>query len=523
MSVPSTFPAVYVEEAPHGVRSIEGVATSITAFVGRALRGPADGHPESPVRIFSFADYELVFGGLWGASPMSFAVQHYFQNGGREALIVRVHNGAVAGTATIGGTTFTASNPGAWGSGLRVRIDAVDPAHLAGDAPNTVFTLGVKDLDTGRSESHANVSMIAGRPRFVGDVLRQSSVLLRGPTTSLALLPPMSQASSAADPFTDLATSIQFTGANDGAAVSGVQVAGPGLAASEQGLFALEKADLFNLLCIPPFAPGSDVDKTTWDAAVAYAVKRRAIVIIDPPYNTNRWTTAASVSAPGAITEVAARNSHAAIYFPRITAANSLKQGRPEAFAPCGAVAGVIARTDSTRGVWKSPAGTEAILSGVQGLELHLSDQENGAINPLGVNCLRNFAATGPTVWGARTLDGADSLSSEWKYLAVRRLGLFLEESLDRGTRWVVFEPNGEPLWAQIRLSVGAFMHTWFRAGAFQGFTPKDAYFVRCDGATTTQGDIDDGVVNIIVGFAPLKPAEFVLIKVQQRTDNAPA
>ena len=152
-----------------------------------------------------------------------------------------------------------------------------------------------------------------------------------------------------------------------------------------------------------------------------------------------------------------------------------------------------------------------------------LSEQENGAINPLEVNCLRNFAVMGPTVWGARTLDGADSLSSEWKYLAVRRLGLFLEQSLDRGTRWVVFEPNGEPLWAQIRLNVGAFLHTLFRAGAFPGSTSKEAYFVRCDGTTNTQGDIDNGVVNIVVDFAPLKPAEFVLIKLEQRLGNAPA
>ena len=202
--------------------------------------------------------------------------------------------------------------------------------------------------------------------------------------------------------------------------------------------------------------------------------------------------------------------------------ANPLKENRPEAFAPCGAVAGVMARTDSARGVWKSPAGLDATLRGVLGLDVNLTDPENGTINRLGVNCLRNFPNTGPTVWGARTLNGADSLADQWKYLAVRRMALFLEESLYRGTQWVVFEPNDEPLWAQIRLNIGAFMQTLFRQGAFQGRSPKEAYFVRCDSTTTTQTDITSGIVNIVLGFAPLKPAEFVIIRLQQIAGDIP-
>ena len=137
-------------------------------------------------------------------------------------------------------------------------------------------------------------------------------------------------------------------------------------------------------------------------------------------------------------------------------------------------------------------------------------------LNPLGINCLRTFPVYGNVCWGARTLDGADALASEWKYVPVRRFALFLEESLYRGTKWVVFEPNDEPLWAQIRLNVGAFMHNLFRQGAFQGTTPREAYLVKCDKETTTQTDINNGIVNILVGFAPLKPAEFVIIKIQQ-------
>jgi phage tail sheath protein FI len=178
-------------------------------------------------------------------------------------------------------------------------------------------------------------------------------------------------------------------------------------------------------------------------------------------------------------------------------------------------MAGVYARTDSTRGVWKAPAGTDAALRNAQ-LAVRLDDLENGGLNPLGVNVLRNFPVFGNIAWGARTLNGADQQASEWKYVPVRRTALYIEESLYEGLKWVVFEPNDEPLWAQIRMNAGAFMNNLFRQGAFQGNTPAKAYFVKCDSETTTQNDIDRGVVNILVGFAPLKPAEFVVLKIQQ-------
>jgi phage tail sheath protein FI len=185
-------------------------------------------------------------------------------------------------------------------------------------------------------------------------------------------------------------------------------------------------------------------------------------------------------------------------------------------FPPSGFVAGLYAKTDASRGVWKAPAGVEAGLTGVSGLTRVLTNDENGVLNPKAVNCLRTFPVYGTVVWGARTLKGNDEVGSEWKYIPVRRTALFLEESLYRALKWVVFEPNDEPLWAQIRLNVGAFMHDLFRQGAFQGTTPRDAYFVKCDKETTTQNDINLGIVNIVVGFAPLKPAEFVVIHIQQ-------
>lgn len=183
----------------------------------------------------------------------------------------------------------------------------------------------------------------------------------------------------------------------------------------------------------------------------------------------------------------------------------------------------MIARTDASSGVWKAPAGLEAGLSGVKELKASLTDAHNGVVDALGVNCLRTFPDAGSVVWGARTLEGADSVASEWKYVPVRRTAVFLEESLYRGTQWAVFEPNEAPLWTQISLNVGAFLHGLFAMGAFAGTTPSEAYFVKCGAETTTHDDINHGIVNILVGFAPLKPAEFVVISLQQMTGQTAA
>jgi hypothetical protein len=282
------------------------------------------------------------------------------------------------------------------------------------------------------------------------------------------------------------------------------------------GLYALEKADLFNILCIPPYLATGDVDTSVVGGATAYCEKRRAMMLVDPPSDWKDKTAAKSKFTDPLVDNVGTRNKNAALFFPRLKQPNPLHSNQIEEFVPCGAVAGIFSRTDSQRGVWKAPAGLDATLVGVPQLSVPLTDLENGELNPLGVNCLRAMPAAGRVVWGARTLQGDDRLASEWKYIPVRRTALFIEESLYRGTQWVVFEPNDEPLWAQIRLNLGAFMQNLFRQGAFQGKTPAEAYFVKCDKETTTQNDINLGIVNIIVGFAPLKPAEFVIIKIQQ-------
>ena len=286
------------------------------------------------------------------------------------------------------------------------------------------------------------------------------------------------------------------------------------------GFYALEKADLFNLLCIPPDQRDGDTPNTVFQQAMAYCFERRAMLIVDPP---RTWgdpkETAAAEARKGldslGLSTINARN--AALYFPRVIQADPQRDGQLDIFVPCGLVAGIMARTDVRRGVWKAPAGIDdGGINGIQGLQVNLTDNENGTLNPIGINCLRAFPIIGRVVWGARTLRGADQLADEYKYVPIRRLALFIEESLYRGLQWVVFEPNDEPLWAQIRLNVGAFMQNLFRQGAFQGKSPREAYFVKCDRETNPQYDIDRGIVNIHVGFAPLKPAEFVIIKLQQ-------
>jgi phage tail sheath protein FI len=281
------------------------------------------------------------------------------------------------------------------------------------------------------------------------------------------------------------------------------------------GIYALHDVDLFNILCIPEATtlPSAADVRSLYTTATDYVRSRRAMLIVDVPEPQARSLDAMQTWLSE---NEGLRDANAAVYFPRTNIPDPLNRNRPRSLGSSGTIAGLWARTDAQRGVWKAPAGTDARLRNVESLGYKLTDQENGVLNPLGVNCLRVFPVYSNICWGARTLEGADAIASDWKYVPVRRTTLFLEESLFRGTKWVVFEPNDEPLWSQIRLNVGAFMQDLFRKGAFQGTTPREAYFVKCDGETTTQQDIDNGIVNIEVGFAPLKPAEFVVLKIQQ-------
>lgn len=777
-----TYPGVYIEEIPSGVRAIAGVETSIAAFVGYTSRGPTN----EPVQIFSFADFERRFGGLDRDSELSYAVSHFFLNGGAKAWIVRVATGATAGQITMG--TDLAGGPaalqararseGVWGNGLVVEVDYAtsNPARLfnltvlevqerngqrvavrtethrnlsmnsasgnyavnvvnaasqlielsrAGDATDALdatemfSTSGVLDdailgdldddhrrlgisIDGGQlyefdifpaggsapagadleerlnnlgalietavenlepgSDAFANftcgadssgtrlravsgttgpapeelerasvnffrasmrdASTLLGLGVANGGIERSAAASMRpaasgtwwtrqdpptdfsaiaaaasldvdlidaaGNTLSNETLALWPDAASAPEDLAGLRAAVQVAlssssrlevsqaqvllvgeqmvivpGGDDpgvrietsGPTIDGTDLSTgslpniggyqlgigptvqaqsgavpgsdgtppqdgdgtlPGSRASKSGIFALEDTDLFNILNLT-----GQSSPAILSSAVAYGEERRAFVLLDMPSTVSTMEQARDWMQDPANSGLLSAN--AAAYFPRIKAADPLDGNRLRTLPNSGAVAGLYARTDGARGVWKAPAGTEAGLRGVQALDYVLTDPENGVLNPLGLNSLRLFPAFGPVAWGARTLYGSDARASEWKYIPVRRLALFIEESLYRGTQWVVFEPNDEPLWAQIRLNVGAFMNNLFRQGAFQGTTPREAYLVRCDSSTTTQDDINLGIVNIIVGFAPLKPAEFVIIKLQQLAGQAGA
>jgi phage tail sheath protein FI len=510
MSVPLSYPGVYIEEVPSGVRSITGVATSITAFIGSALRGEED----EPTLVQSFAEYTRTFGDLSRSHPMGFAVNQFFRNGGRDALIVRVTNTGTAATLSVDTLDLVAASAGDWGEKLSVAITHPDPVMNLTAAANELFNLIITDSGTGTIETFNNLSVLADNARLAGDVLEQQSKLVR----VSGALPVARPAVVANTPFNP--------DGSDGITIDNPQVSDPGLELPREGIWALEKAGLFNLLCIPPFSLDNmgDIGAQTRSAAANYCLNRRAIYIADPLHD---WDEASDLVDPATgldgVTWGLARNANTAVYFPRLLQPNPLQEGRLGNFAPCGTIAGIISRTDANRGVWKAPAGLDATLRGVSALSSKLTDGDSGVLNPLAVNCLRAFPVNGRVVWGSRTLVGADQLASEWKYLPVRRTALFIEESLFRGTQWVVFEPNDAPLWAQIRMNVGAFMQNMFRQGAFQGTSPREAYFVKCDSESTTQADIDNGIVNIMVGFAPLKPAEFVVIKLQQIAGQAEA
>jgi phage tail sheath protein FI len=521
MSLPVKSLGVRVTTTSAPTHIITGVVTSITAFVGRAPRGVTN----APIAVSSFAAFTQSFGGLWTASRLGYAVRDFFANGGTSALVVRlVHPDARAAAISLSGgaLTLAAVSPGAWGDALAAVVDDQVSAAVAaqlGLTTSDLFNLTLRDATTGAIEQHQNLS-VKDSARRVDTVLATASQLVR----VLGALPPQPPRSNPPpgagltiwnDPNAHTAAT-PGSGADGGALVAADFIS-PGLEAAKGGLYALDDADLFNLLTIPPYLASGlvDVDAAVIGAAASYCEKRRAMLLIDPP---SAWTSASAAIA--GVAALGTTSANAAVFFPQLVEFDPLQIGAPQGFAPGGAIAGVTARTDALRGVWKAAAGTGAAFSGVEGLSLALTDAESDQLNDAAVNGLRSFSATGPVIWGARTLQGA-SANEQWAYVPVRRLALYIEASLDRGLQWVIFEPNGPALWSQMRDSVGAFMLGLFKQGALQGATAAEAFFVQCDAQTTTQADIDQGIVNIVVGFAPLKPAEFVTVDLQRSAGSS--
>ena len=523
-----TFPGVYIEEIPSGVHTITGVATSIAAFIGWANMGPTD----RAVLVQSWSDFENQFGGLSSSSGvpnyLGYAVNQFFGNGGNQAYIVRlVANAAVvaafpADTLAVkasvpipggGGTSFTATavDEGQWANtvyGVRIvnnpsianRFSLRVVYTPSGGQETTLETFPNLSIDPSDALGRS-VTSVVNDPNTGSQIIQISGVTANQPTQNPLTVPP------GAGPY-QLGVGAGSVSGVDGTVL--VPDAGDFETALDvsgtTGVHLLDTVPIFNLLCVP-----GETTSTVVGGLQTYCRGQRAFYIADCPQS------ARVSSFPGLLSGITGDDSiNSAYYFPWINAPDPLQQNRINPFPPCGFVAGQYAATDASRGVWKAPAGIDASLTGESGPTVLLTDLQNGTLNVQAINCIRHFPVYGDVIWGSRTLRGNDQVGSEWKYVPIRRLALFLESSLYNGTQWVVFEPNDERLWSQIRLNVGAFMQGLFLQGAFQGTTPQRAYFVKCDGENNPQSSIDHGIVNILVGFAPLFPAEFVVIQIQQ-------
>jgi phage tail sheath protein FI len=492
-----TFPGVYIEEVQSAIHTITGVATSIAAFVGWTAQGPTN----RASLVQSWPDFQRKCGGLNAHSYLGYAVNHFFANGGQQAYIVRLVASDVAvASATVDGTVKVwASSPGAWGNDLQVRV------QTSTDGKRFSLTVqGAANSTPVVVESFFNLSTDPADARYVVRMIDSDSdfITFLDPTTGT---PPVS-----VGPLSDA----DLKGGSDGTILDPEDKSGKFEKALNSdptgtgGVHFLDPVD-FNLLCVP-----GESDPATIQNLQRYCHDKRAFYIVDSPQSFKT-----SDSPDSKITDQHSINS--ALYFPWVLAPDALVGNRPRLFPSSGFIAGIYANTDASRGVWKAPAGIDASLTGVIGLQYVLTDIENGSLNVKGVNCLREFKTYGNVSWGARTLRGSDETGSEWKYVPIRRLALFLESSLYNGTKWAVFEPNDERLWGQIRLNVGAFMQGLFLQGAFQGTTPQQAYFVKCDAESNPQSSINLGIVNITVGFAAVYPAEFVVIQIQQMAGQA--
>lgn len=527
MPIQPTYPGVYIDEVASPSHTIVQVPTGMTAFVGPAARGPVN----TPVRVTDFSQYAANYGGITSSSLMSYAVYQYFLNGGQEALIVRAvratsaQNPAPAKAAVLrsGNAILTATSEGTWANGYRINVSAeVGSVRLrtaSEQADNTsIWNVTLHDTLTGIEERYTNVSSDPGSPQSLQRRLMQESSSFRvtqiGALTidknSYSPYPPQNppfdwtdnDGSTGVLP-TDLGVADDPSAGSDYAPTTGTD-----------GVYSLKTADIFNILCVPDLCARDD-RSAALAACLEYCHERRAMLIVDPP---ETWTATQAQTDTLQNPQVTGPTENAATYFPWIQTADPAANDEVRSFPPSGSVAGAWVRTDIARGVFKAPAGErDGILTGVSDLSVYLNDPDIGALNPLAVNCLRRLSVIGPVIWGARTMQGADILAEDqWRYISVRRLTLMLEESLYRGLRWAVFEPNDEPLWSTIRVNVGTFMDTLFRQGAFQGRTAREAYLVQCDAANNPQSDIDRGIVNVLVGFAPLKPAEFVFVHIKQ-------
>jgi phage tail sheath protein FI len=527
-------PGVYVEEVDTGNKPIEGVATSTVGFLGVAERGPLN-----PTLITSFSEYVRMFGKYVANRFLARGVEGFFQNGGKRCFVARVVSNDPANPAisakinTTGGElTLTAIGPGAWtngrlafkvsDSGLHLQDPSLfkltvmywDPVvNLPSDLTSVVDPTDRASMtnpnrkDATIIEVYDNLSADPLSTSFYERMINDVSVLITIKENTLARPanepPPPAQPPAPAPVF--------FTNGNDGNPVFSLadfQGDPSALPGNRRALLALHEVDEIAVLCCPDEHLAGVTDSLIQQCedlkdrfAILQAEQGAGPVFGLRPPTTSRY---------------------GAFYYPWLRILDPVS-GVPMEIPPCGHIAGIYARSDIERGVHKAPANE--VVRGLfldpkdpgSGLQHQVVKGEQDILNPRGVNVLRYFTGRGNLVWGARTT----TLDPDWKYVNVRRLFIFVEESIDEATQWVVFEPNDEPLWARVRRSVSAFLTRLWMDGMLQGKTKEEAYFVRCDRTTMTQADIDNGKLIMLIGIAPVKPAEFVIFRIGQWTGGS--
>lgn len=536
MPVTPTYPGIYIEELLSNAHTITAAPTSVTVFVG--YTHPYKTAPSTfgqAIEIFSFADYQRMFGGLfsvgWLADDVGQAVNEFFLNGGATAYVVGLQASfndlvtqtassipnptlTVPGTAAGTGILFTGLEPVDDNKRLTVSITNVRASVSGGtnDLADLLITYGT------RTETHRRVTLNPSpAPADAGNTLEKRIGTTANPVSSLVTVsvPTGDSGYPATWPFALAPTplTIAWPTSNPFTTYS------PGdFAPVFQDDSSLDKVQIFNLLLTPGIW-----DLPVVSEALAFAERKRAFMVMDPPadagadYSSSPLPLIGDIMSDAVPNRTVPKSQNGALYFPYLRSQDPLT-GDPVTIAPSGYVAGIYSNEDTKRGVWKAPAGLETVVNNTSGVVPSgvMTDARQGTLNPIGVNCLRGFPGVGTVVWGARTSVAANPAFQEYRYVPVRRLALFLEQSLYSSLGWVVFEPNDTPLWVSITMTVNGFMLSLFNQGAFAGTTPSQAFQVICDASTTTPTDQANGVVNILVAFAPLIPAEFVVIQIAQ-------
>ncbi len=520
-------PGVYIEHVPSNMLAVEAAATSVTAFIGHVTRGKTIQNGGAPVFISGAGQYAETFGPLTGgagglrdlgdnADHFGHAISAFYANGGTKAFVVPVCEAANKGTAStikmkVKGAaktyelTFTATSVGKWADTLLLDITQEE----TGD-----YTLQI-GTQTAASLSENNLTK-----KEFDTVLETFTGLSVDPADGRAVAGQVNGTSAIVTVASDNGAASVAADKPDARAVltGGVDSKAPKKADYEAALEVLKDYRSVSIIVLPGLNWTSD--KETYQSAITHAefMKNRMVLVDpkDPAKKADQLISAKNVKDAGFPT-----SPYSALYYPYLTVTNPFYDAetaanKPSTFdiGPSAMAAGLWGRIDAARGVWKAPAGLEATVRGALGPNVAIGNAIQDNLNEWGVNCLRSII--GPTVvWGGRTL--ATKSKPQYRYIPVRRTQNMIGESLYNALQAVVFEPNDHKLWGGLRASIGNFMDGLHRAGAFQGEKASDAYYVNCGlGSTMTQGDIDAGIVRVVVGFAPLKPAEFVVVQIQQ-------